>query len=97
MQLWISSSIQNSYALTGTAMHNLFSREDVSTSVNEFYQTRELVEPTDISIVLPRVEPPLTVSELNALNQRVDVLRDSESHGVDIYIEVLTFIQHAMQ
>lgn len=94
MQLWISSSIQNANS-DNTAMVNLFSREGVQEDVDAFLEAQQLEEPADISIVLPRVEPPLTHAEMLELNNSIDVLRNPESHGIDIYLEVLRFVQQS--
>ena len=92
-QLWIAGSIQHQDK-ESTAMINLFRRDlsDVEETVHEFLQVEDLMEPDDISVVLPRVEPPLTNRQYTELNELIDVKRPSESHGIDIFGIVKRFV-----
>ena len=62
-----------------------------------FFVTAELVEPDDISVVLPRITRPLTNAQYNELLNSVDVLEYSPSDGIDIYGRAMRFVRHCIQ
>ena len=56
------------------------------------------VEVTDeIDVVVPATEIPINENEEEELRRLSDPLRDSLYHGVDIYIEVLSFLNECIQ
>lgn len=92
MQLWyIGSHKQEHRDLT--AMENLFRRP--ASEFQEIFETFEndyLEEPSDIKVVLPRYPLPLTQTEYDTLKQTIDIKRNSVSHGIDIYGDVLKYV-----
>ena len=77
-----------------TAMNNVFRRDisEVRDLSTEFISTRNLVEPDDISIVLPRIQAPLTPDQLQLLIADYDPLGESQHDGADIYGNVVEFV-----
>ena len=59
----------------------------------EFREENDFPEPDNIEIVLTRIPCPLTEPQMEELKGTVDVNRSSDCNGVDIYEEVLNFIQ----
>ena len=46
---------------------------------------------------MPETELPINETEAEELRRLIDPLRDSLYHGVDIYIEVLSFLDECLQ
>lgn len=92
LQLWYTGSHINEHK-ESTAMENLFRRpaSDFDSVITEFEDSC-LDEPADIKIVLPRYPLPLTDRELDTLKQTINVKRESSSHGIDIYGDVLRYV-----
>ena len=91
-QLWISGNLQNQDS-DNVAMNNIFRRDFVNIeSKMQLFLDENLIGPNDISVFLPRPEPPLTNFKLNELKLSINVMRDSVSHGIDIYGEVKKFV-----
>lgn len=96
-QLWFAGSMEHR-SRNITAMNNIFRRDinEIRDLSQEFIATRNLVEPGDISVVLPRYEAPLAPGQLQFLNNNFDPLGDSSHEGVDIYGRVVEYIRHCM-
>jgi len=75
-------------------MNNIFNRslDETIQSVDDYLSKNNLDEPGDISIVLPRYPLPLTGGEELSLHSTIEVMRESDSYGIDIYAEVLVFV-----
>eukprot|EP00794_Sanderia_malayensis_P004922 gene4922-5569_t len=97
LQLWHSGSLEHSHN-NNTAMNNLFRRnlDNIGQIIARFFRTADLAEPGDIAVVLPRVARPLTNAQFENL-QRIDVLADSQSDGLDIYGTVFRYVSQCMQ
>ena len=76
------------------AMNNLFRHDtgEIEELVKEFSETYDPKEPNDISVVLPWYTAPLTNAQLDRLAITVNITRQSNSHGIDIYGEVVKFV-----
>lgn len=96
-QLWFAGSMEH-MARNITAMNNIFRRDinEIRDLSQEFIATRNLVEPEDISIVLPRYQAPLTPRQLQFLNNNYDPLGVSPHEGIDLYGRVVQYIMHCM-
>ncbi|XP_066932125.1 uncharacterized protein [Clytia hemisphaerica] len=94
MQLWIAESIRHQDS-NSTAMTNLFARDE-NTALEEFFIDNPMHEPNDIKVVLPRIEAPLTAAQQARLSVDINVLAPSHSHGIDLYGNVLFFIERAI-
>lgn len=96
-QLWIAGNLQNENS-ENTAMDNLFRRDlgGIEVNIQEFLN-ENLLEPNDIAIVLPRIEPPLTNAQLESMNLRFDVSRHSTSQGIDIYGEINEYVRNCLR
>ena len=81
-----------------TAIQNIYQRSpaDVDNFIGDFLRENNLNEPRDIVIVLPTYFLPLTQAEDVALSTTVDVLAISDCLGIDIYTNVLLFINHCV-
>ena len=92
-QLWFAGSLEHMHKSI-TAMNNVFRRDisEVRDLSTEFISTRNLVEPDDISIVLPRIQAPLTPDQLQLLIADYDPLGESQHDGADIYGNVVEFV-----
>ena len=92
-QLFIIGVSQNRYR-NSLAIRNLLGMEkqDIVDKITTFYESRQLVEPTGIRVVLPRNPLPLKPEELQHLNNTIDVLRVSKTGGIDIYAEVYEYV-----
>ena len=84
-QLWYKASMMYSDKNI-TAMENLFRRDpsNYHDIVEQYKNNHTLPEPDSIEIVLPRFSLPLSAERLQVLQTSIDVLRDSESEGIDI-------------
>jgi len=93
LQLWYSGALKNASSNL-TSMNNIFNRslDETIQSVDDYLSKNNLDEPGDISIVLPRYPLPLTGGEELSLHSTIDVMRESDSYGIDIYAEVLVFV-----
>ena len=76
-------------------MHNLFRREytEYMDVLQGFEEEHLLAEPDKIEHVLPRFLLPVTNVQLKELNDKFDVVAEREHDGVDIYYDILKFIQ----
>ena len=81
-----------------TAIQNIYEQNpaDVDNFYDDFLRENNLNEPTDIGIVLPRYALPLTQVEGVALSTNIDVLAISDCLGIDIYANVLWFVDHCV-
>ena len=79
-----------------TAIENIYQRNpaNVGNFLGDFLRENNLNEPKDIGIVLPRYALPLTQAEEVALSIDIDVLAISDCLGIDIYADVLRFVDH---
>lgn len=93
-QMWFNASMQYTSSSNNTAMDNLFSRDpsEYDHIIAKYKNTDSLPEPDTIKKVLPRYELPLTNAQQLQLENAIDVLRESDSHGIDIYGEVMKFV-----
>ena len=91
LQLWYSNSALN-IVTQSIATQNLFRRDDFEDIIQE-YREMNPQEPDNINHVLPRHPLPLTNSQLQELNDLVNVMQDSLSDGVDLYGQVLAFVK----
>ena len=98
LQLWYKGCLVNQAENT-TAMNNIFryGREERLQYISEFREMHDFVEPDDIKIVLSRIPVPLTCEQLQALSTSVDVLAHSDSNGIDIYGQVVNYINLCIQ
>jgi len=80
-------------------MNNLFRREyqEYLDITSRYEDQHSLREPDSITRVLPRFSLPLTNAQLTDLNEKIDVTRTSQNEGVDIYYEVLQYIDGIRQ
>ncbi|XP_028407186.1 uncharacterized protein LOC114529573 [Dendronephthya gigantea] len=91
LQLWIQGSMTHS----NRAIDEQWSMED-----NEYYgvdwdapvPNNEDLNVSSNAIEVPVTSIPISEEAYFLLREQIDPLRDSESHGVDIYLEVLSFI-----
>ena len=99
LQLWHRNIIIHSAEAQYSAIRNIFDSDDASRrrQIQNFRASHDLVEPNNIGIVLQRIVPPLTQGQLYELSQTIDVHAFSESHGIDIYGRVITFIRSAQE
>lgn len=95
-QLWYTASLI-SQNRNNTAMHNLFRREytEYMDVLQGFEEEHLLAEQDNIEHVLPRFPLPVTNAQLKELNDKFDVVAESEHDGVDIYYDILKFIQQS--
>jgi len=96
--LWYAVSLMSSNK-NHTAMNNLFRREyqEYLDITSRYEDQHSLREPDSITRVLPRFSLPLTNAQLTDLNEKIDVTRTSQNEGVDIYYEVLQYIDGIRQ
>ena len=80
-----------------TAMDNIFrmTKQETIDAIDNFLGENDFPEP-DIALKVSRVAQPITDNDLAQLRNRVDVLRPSESFGIDIYVEVVKFITECL-
>ena len=77
-----------------TAISNIMiPPQNVRRKISEFLSTNELQEPTDIEHVLPNHPLPLTRHEIMNLKSTIDTSRHSEYDGMDIYLQVLHYVE----
>lgn len=97
LHLWYAVSLTTNK--DNTAMNNLFRREyQEYLGITGRYETQHLLrEPDTITHVLPRFVLPLTNAQLAGLNENFDVTRASQHDGVDIYYEILKYIDSLRQ
>eukprot|EP00111_Clytia_hemisphaerica_P006153 TCONS_00017811-protein len=92
-QLWFNASMRCSEQ-NNTAMENLFRRnpEDYEDIISRYRNAENIPEPETISMVLPRIQLPLSIEKKQQLDRTIDVLRQSDSNGLDIYGDVMRFV-----
>ena len=97
IQMWHSGSIRN-VGSNLMAMDNLFHRDinEIQSIIDEFKETWNLIEPADISVVLPRFTLPLTENETNDLQTTINPLTKSDCEGIDIYSKVIHFVHNCI-
>ena len=95
LQLWYSASRASSHQDL-MSMNNIFRRDpdDYQSIIEQF--ENNLPEPANIKVILPRNPLPLTNSQLDELQNEINVLSKSDSFGVDIYGETLRFISNCV-
>eukprot|EP00794_Sanderia_malayensis_P007519 gene7521-8352_t len=93
LQIWFSSNLR-SFDENNTAMNNLFRRNitGVGRTIADYFRNNDLVEPGNITVVLPRIVRPLTNAQFENLQNNIDVLADSASEGLDIYGRVVIYV-----
>lgn len=96
-QLWYNASIKLIDS-ESTAMKNLFSRNpsDYEDILRRYKDLDTIPEPETIKKVLPRFRLPLSNEKITELNESIDVLRKSDSEGIDIYGEVMKFVYSSL-
>lgn len=96
-QLWYRGSTINSKRDL-TAINNIYNLDENSILplINSFFASTALIEPDDIQIVLPRYPLPLTQAENQKLCDTIDHMASSVSHGIDIYADVLKYINECV-
>uniref|UniRef100_A0A7M5XNW1 Integrase catalytic domain-containing protein n=1 Tax=Clytia hemisphaerica TaxID=252671 RepID=A0A7M5XNW1_9CNID len=92
-QLWHNASMLYSNK-ENTAMTSLFRRDpsEYEPIFERFRNIYTLPEPDSIKIVLPRFSLPLSDEQLGRLSASINVLRESNYDGIDIYVEVMKFV-----
>ena len=95
LQLWNSASILSQNE-RNTAMHNLFRRDlsEYSNVISNYEEENVLAEPDNIEHVLARFPLPLTNAQSNTLNETIDIMKESQYEGLDIYYDTLKFIEN---
>ena len=80
-------------------MNNLFRRNltGIGRTIALYFRNNNLVEPDDITVVLPRIPRPLTNGQYERLQASIDVLADSESEGLDIYGRVVVYVSRCIR
>ncbi|CAB4016554.1 PREDICTED: uncharacterized protein LOC107346750, partial [Paramuricea clavata] len=94
LQLWIHGSITN----RNRGIEELWSQED-EYDYGVDWDGPPPSEPHDdrlsmiAQVEIPITNSPLSIANNNLLSNAINPLRESDVHGVDIYLEVLSFIQ----
>ena len=93
-QLFVMGIYQNQNSESSAIKNLKLTQQEIANKVSEFYASSDLEEPTT-TIVLPRVQLTsyITDAELNTLNVSINVKRESDSDGIDIFAEVLEYVQ----
>ena len=55
-----------------------------------------LSDEDDSQVSVPHTHCPLSQDQFVSLQSRVSPLGDSENHGIDLYLQTLTFVAQAM-
>ena len=92
-QLWISGIVTNQHQ-THSAITNIFNLtiEDRREKIDEFVQSHNWLEPTNIGYVLSRIPSPMSRSELDILSRDINVLEENDNNGIEIYASVVRYI-----
>ena len=94
LQLYHESFIQHAETHYSSIQNALYmdsaSRQE---QVRVFREENDFPEPSDIKIQLTRVPSPLSDPQLSELRTTINVTRQSECNGIDIYEDVLNFIK----